>query len=104
MASLDLSAGFAGSHAQLKANIGPALVGVGIVVLLGLAFVMRHQFSQSPRDDDWTNPHQPGTNVDIPLFLGPDGTGVRGSMDPAIRSRSYPANLTDDPNSIIGRC
>lgn len=104
MASLDLSAGFAGSHAQLKANIGPALVGVVIVVLIGLAFIMRHQFNNTPRDNDWTDPQQPNMNVDLPMFLGPDGDGLRGVPGQAMRTRSYPANLSEDRNSIIGWC
>lgn len=103
MANLDLSAGFAGSHAQFKANIGPALVGVAVLVLLGLAFIMRHSFNNNPRDNDWTDPKQPDINVDLPLLLGPDGHGPRGAMDGAMRSRSYPGSLHDDHNSIIGR-
>lgn len=104
MPSLDIAAGVAGSHAELKAKIGPALICVAIVALLGLAFIMRHNMQNNPRDDDWTNPHQPGTNVDIPLFMGPDGHEAPAAVGNACRSRSYPGSLTEDRNSIIGRC
>jgi hypothetical protein len=104
MPSLDISAGVAGSHAELRAYIGPALIGVGIVVILGVSMVMRHSFNQNPRDNDWTNPQQPGENVDAPIFLGPDGEHDKAGVDPAIRERRYHANLWSDPNSIIGRC
>lgn len=104
MASLDLAAGFAGSSAEFKAKIGPALICLGLVVILGLAFIVRHSFNQHPRDEDWTNPHQPDTNVDVPLFFGADGDHDKPSVDCGMRERHYPPSLHEDPNSIIGRC
>lgn len=104
MPSLDIAAGVGGSHAELKAKIGPALIVVALVVLAGVAFIMRHNMENNPRDTDWTDPHQPGQNVDLPLFLGPDGHDTPAGVGNAMRSRAYPPNLTDDHNSIIGRC
>lgn len=103
MASLDIAAGaaVAGSRAGFFVKIGPALIAVAAVAVLGLAFIMRNEFNRRPHDDNWTDPVQPEDNT--PLFIGPDQHKDPAGLDPAMRERSYPANLFEDPNSIIGR-
>jgi len=75
----------------------PPPVWLALVSVLGLAFLMWHQFTRNPDDKTWTDVSQPDTVEDFPILpsTGPaHGAGRPLGCGPAFRGRQgYPGVL-----------
>lgn len=86
----------------------PAAAWVGLVALVGVAFLVWHRYDSDDQDTDWHNPKnvdQPPSAVDFPVK--PAVPGAHGCPGPArvggaFRSRAFPGSLADAHFSIIG--
>lgn len=85
----------------------PPAMWVAAVAVVGLVFLVWHQYVLDDEDKDWTTPKETPApaNAPIPLgteFPGTHSTGRQMAAGPGFRSRSYPATLADANFSIIG--